>query len=233
MIRLRNYEPRNVLEEKGGLLQRSFGQLFATLKEVRGLPQTMTFLLAYLFFNDGIQTVIYAASKYGQEQLGFLASVMIVTILLIQFVAFGGALLFGRLAEKMGAYRVIYAGVLIWIVIVIVAMFVPKGNAPLFYLVAVAIGIVLGGTQALSRSFFSLFIPHGREGEYFALYNAVERGTSWIGMLMFGVLFQLIGNYRPAVGALAVMFVIGAYFLRKLDVVAGIKEAGNNVPSVV
>lgn len=233
VIRLRNYEPRNVLEEKGGLLQRSFGQLFATLKEVRGLPQTMTFLLAYLFFNDGIQTVIYAASKYGQEQLGFPASVMIVTILLIQFVAFGGALLFGRLAEKMGAYRVIYAGVLIWIVIVIVAMFVPKGNAPLFYLVAVAIGIVLGGTQALSRSFFSLFIPHGREGEYFALYNAVERGTSWIGMLMFGVLFQLIGNYRPAVGALAVMFVIGAYFLRKLDVVAGIKEAGNNVPSVV
>ncbi len=160
---------------------------------------TLTFLIAYLFYNDGIQTVIYAASTYGSEQLGFGQSVLIATILLIQFVAFGGALLFGRLAASYGAYRSILWGVFAWMVIVVAAMFLPQENVALFLLVGVAIGIVLGGTQALSRSFFSLLIPRGREGEYFALYNACERGTSWFGTFVFGVVFQLTGSYRPAI----------------------------------
>ena len=84
--------------EHGGLVRRSFGQLFTTLREMRGYPMTLTFLVAYLFYNDGIQTVIDAASTYGEKQLGFDTSVLIATILLIQFVAFGGALFFGRLA---------------------------------------------------------------------------------------------------------------------------------------
>ena len=84
-------------------------------------------------------------------------------------------------------------------VIVVVAMFLPEKNVALFLIVGVAIGIVLGGTQALSRSFFSLLIPRGREGEYFALYNAFERGTSWFGVLLFGVVFQVTGSYRPAI----------------------------------
>jgi UMF1 family MFS transporter len=194
---------------------------------------TMTFLLAYLFYNDGIQTVIYAASTYGEKQLGFGKSVLIATILVIQFVAFGGALLFGRLARKYGGYRSILWGTFAWMVIVVVAMVLPAGNAPLFYLVAVGIGIVLGGTQALSRSFFSLLIPRGREGEYFALYNACERGTSWFGTFLFGLVFQLTGSYRPAILALIVFFVLGAYFLLRLDPARGIREAGNAVPRTV
>ena len=174
MVRLRNYAPQNLVAAEGTLFQRSFGQLFTTLKEMRGFPMTLTFLIAYLFYNDGIQTVIYAASTYGSKQLKFDQSVLIATILLIQFVAFGGALFFGRLAARYGAYRSILWGCYAWMAIVVVALFLPEKNVPLFLAVAIAIGIVLGGTQALSRSFFSLLIPRGREGEYFALYNAAS-----------------------------------------------------------
>ena len=231
LVRLRDHPPVDVVAAEGSLLQRSFGQLFATVRDLRKYPMTSTFLLAYLFYNDGIQTVIYAASTYGEKQLRFDKTVLIATILLIQFVAFGGALLFGRLAARFGAYRCILHGTFAWMVIVVVAMFLPARNALLFYLVATAIGIVLGGTQALSRSFFSLLIPRGREGEYFSLYNAAERGTSWFGTLLFGVVFQVTGSYRPAIAALVVFFVLGAFFLLRLDPQRGIREAGNVVPS--
>ncbi len=233
VVRLRNYAPVNVVVEQGTIFQRSFGQLLTTIKELRNYPMTLTFLLAYLFYNDGIQTVIYAASTYGSKQLKFDQGVLIATILLIQFVAFGGALWFGRLAAKYGAYRSILWGTYAWMVIVVLALFLPEKNVALFLSLAIAIGIVLGGTQALSRSFFSLLIPRGREGEYFSLYGAAERGTSWFGTLLFGVVFQVTGSYRPAILALIVFFVLGAYFLLRLDPVRGIRDAGNRVPSRV
>jgi UMF1 family MFS transporter len=232
-VRLRDYPARNVVPESGGLVHRSFGQLFTTLKGLPQYPMTMTFLIAYLFYNDGIQTVIYTASTYGEKQLGFGTSVLIGTILLIQFVAFGGALLFGRLAERHGAYHSILWGTFAWMAIVLVAMVLPRKNVVLFLLVAVAIGIIMGGTQALSRSFFSLLIPRGREGEYFSLYQAAERGTSWFGTLTFGIVFQLTGSYRPAILALIAFFVLGAVFLLRLDPQRGIAEAGNQPPSVL
>lgn len=232
-LKLRDYPAHNVEPEQGGVVERSFGQLWATLKDLRRYPMTMTFLIAYLFYNDGIQTVIYVASTYGEKQLGFETEVLIATILVIQFVAFGGALLFGRFAEKYGSYRSILWGTVAWMVIVIVALGLPARNVPLFLITAVAIGIVLGGTQALSRSFFSLLIPRGREGEYFALYGAAERGTSWFGTLLFGIVFQVTGSYRPAILALIVFFVLGGFFLLRLDPERGIREAGNAEPSVV
>ncbi len=230
-LKLRNYAPVNMVRESGNVWHRSFGQLFATLRDMRRFPMTLTFLVAYLFYNDGIQTVIYTASTYGEKQLGFGTSVLIATILLIQFVAFGGALFFGRLAGKYGAYRCILWGTFAWMGIVIAALFLPAKNIALFMLVAVAIGIVMGGTQALSRSFFSLLIPRGREGEYFSLYNAAERGTSWFGTLVFGVVFQLTGSYRPAIFALIIFFMLGAFFLLRLDPERGIAEAGNRAPA--
>jgi UMF1 family MFS transporter len=112
-------------------------------------------------------------------------------------------------------------------------MFLPRENVALFLAIGVAIGIVLGGTQALSRSFFSLLIPRGREGEYFALYNAFERGTSWFGVLLFGVVFQVSGSYRPAIVSLIVFFILGLVFLLRLDPQRGIAEAGNAVPGTI
>jgi len=232
-LRLRDHPAQDVVPESGGLLSRSFGQLFTTLREMRRFPMTLTFLIAFLFYNDGIQTVVNVASTYGSKQLGFGDTVLIATILLIQFVAFGGALFFGRLAERYGAYRCLLWGTYAWMVIVVVAMFLPRKNVVAFLLAGVAIAIVLGGTQALSRSFFSLLIPRGREGEYFALYNACERGTSWFGTFLFGFVFQVTGSYRPAIVALIVFFVLGAVFLLRLDARRGITEAGNLAPRVV
>lgn len=233
LFRLKDYAPVATRVEGGTLWQRSFGQLIDTLREMRAFPMTLTFLVAYLFYNDGIQTVIYAASTYGDKTLGFGNSVLIATILLIQFVAWGGALLFGRIADRFGSFRAILSGTYAWMVIVVVAIFLPAHNAPLFFAIAVAIGIVLGGTQALSRSFFSLLIPRGREGEYFGVYNACERGTSWFGTLLFGVVFQVTGSYRPAILALIVFFVLGVVFLHRLDAARGIREAGNAVPRAI
>jgi UMF1 family MFS transporter len=231
VVRLRDHPAQDVVPESGGLLHRSFGQLWTTLREMRGYPMSLTFLVAFLFYNDGIQTVIGVASTYGTKQLGFGESVLIATILMIQFVAYFGALLFGRLAASYGAYRCLLWGTYAWMVIVVAAMFLPRKEVVSFLALGVAIAIVLGGTQALSRSFFSLLIPRGREGEYFGLYNACERGTSWFGTFLFGVVFQLTGSYRPSIVALIVFFLLGAFFLLRLDPRRGVLEAGNVPPA--
>ena len=230
---IRNRAPVAVVPEEGSLVRQSFGQLFATLRDLRRYPVTLTFLVAYLFYNDGIQTVIASASVYGEKQLGFGTQVLIATILLVQFVAFGGALLFGKVAERFGSRKVILAGLFVWMVVVTVGMMIPAGRIGFFLALAVGIGLVLGGTQALSRSFFSLLIPRGREAEYFSLYQAAERGTSWLGTLTFGLVYQLTDSYRPAIFALILFFVVGAVLLFRVDPQRGIREAGNTPPSVV
>jgi UMF1 family MFS transporter len=230
---IRNREPVAVEREPGGLVRQSFGQLLATLRDMRNYPMTLTFLVAYLFYNDGIQTVIASASVYGEKQLGFDTSVLIATILLVQFVAFFGALLFGRLAASRGSRRVILGGLVMWMLVVTVGYVIPEGSLGLFLALAVGIGLVMGGTQALSRSFFSQLIPRGREAEYFSLYQACERGTSWLGTLVFGVVHQLTHSYRPAIFALILFFAVGLVLLHRVDPRRGIEEAGNEVPAVV
>ena len=231
---IKDREPRGIPPEEGvTLMQRSFGQLFRTLKELKNYPQTLLFLVAYLFYNDGIQTVIYSASVYGEKQLGFETSTLIATILIVQFVGVVGALVFGRVAARIGSHRTILYGLGVWILVVCFGYFLPAEQIVPFLVLAVAIGLVLGGTQALSRAFFSQLIPRGREAEYFSLYQACERGTSWLGTLVFGVVHQLTDSYRPAILALIIFFVVGGGLLWKLDARQGIAEAGNQAPTIV
>ncbi len=228
VLRLRSYPPMRLTSEEGGgggLLEQSFGQLRRTLRELPQYPMALSFLLAYLFFNDGIQTVIASASTYGAEELGFGQSVLIATILLVQFVAFGGALLFGRLAERFGSKHTILGGLVGWAVIVTAALGLPAGELVPFLVLGVSIGLVLGGTQALARSYFSLLIPRGKEAEYFSLYHAMDRGTSWLGTLTFGLVFQLTGSYRPAMFALIAFFVVGGLLLARVDTARGMRDA--------
>ncbi len=232
-LRLRNHPVAAVEEVAGGVLRRGFGQLAATLRDLKHYPVTLTFLLAYLFFNDGIQTVIASASTYGVEQLGFATGTVLATYLLVQIVAVGGALLFGRAAETYGAKTVILVGLGIWMAIVTVALVLPEGELVPFLALGSAIGIVLGGTQALARSYYSLLVPRGKEAEYFSFYHAMERGTSWFGTLVFGVVFQLTDSYRPAIFALIVFFLVGGLLLTRVDTARGIREAGNTPPSTV
>jgi len=230
---LRNREPEHVVPAEGGLVSRSFGQLWATLKGLRRYPVALTFLVAYLFFNDGIQTVIASASTYGVEELGFETGTVLAVYLVVQFVAVFGALSFGRAAERYGAKSVILVGLVIWMLIVTAALFVPEREIVPFLILAVAIGIVLGGTQALARSYFSLLIPRGSEAEYFSFYHAMERGTSWFGTLVFGLVYQMTDSYRPAIFALIAFFVVGGALLLRVDTARGIRDAGNEMPSVV
>lgn len=219
--------------QSAGAVRGTIAQLASTFRELRHFPQTLLFLLAYLFFNDGIQTVISEASLYGTAQLGFSLSQVILVFLVVQFVAFGGALLLGRLARTYGAWRVILTSLGLWGVVVIVAFFLPAGVLWMFVALAVLIGIVLGGCQALSRSLYSQLIPRGRESEFFSLYQIMERGTSWTGTLVFGLVFQFAGSYRWSIIALIVYFGVGAFLLSRVRVREGIIAAGNEVPAVV
>lgn len=227
---LRNRQPVAVVPARGSLVRQSFGQLFATLRDLRRYPVTLTFLGAYVFYNDGLQTVIGAATVYGTKELGFAPSAMMGIFLFVQFVAFGGALLSGRLARRFGPRRVLLGGLGVWMLMVTFAMVVPAQRLGLFAAIAFGIGLVLGGTQALSRSFYSRLVPRGREAEYFSLYQAAERGTSWLGMLTFGVVHQLAGSYRPAIFALIIFFVVGAVLLWRVDLQRGMREAGTLAP---
>ncbi|KAA1419874.1 MFS transporter [Mumia zhuanghuii] len=218
---------------ESGLIRRSFGQLWTTLRHLKNYPQTLLFLVAYLFYNDGIQTVIYSSSVYGQKELGFSQAVLIATILLVQFVAIAGALSFGQISKRIGARRTIMGGLVVWMVIVSAGYVMPAGEVVPFLLLATGIGIVMGGTQALSRSLYSQMIPPGREAEYFSLYQAAERGTSWLGTLVFGLVHQLTGSYRPAIFALIAFFLVGFVLLVRLDPRRAIREAGNAVPERV
>jgi UMF1 family MFS transporter len=235
-FRLNDHEPVPLAESDGGkqgIFAESFGQLAKTLRELPRYPVALNFLVAYLFFNDGIQTVIASASTYGSEELGFGQSVLIGTILLVQFVAFGGALFFGRLAKRYGAKHTILGGLVVWMVIVTAALFLPEESLVPFLLLGTAIGIVLGGTQALARSYFSMLIPRGKEAEYFSFYHAMDRGTSWFGTLVFGLVYQLTDSYRPAIFALIAFFVLGGLLLLRVDTAKGIRDAGNDVPAVI
>ncbi|MDO7866815.1 MFS transporter [Nocardioides jiangxiensis] len=223
---IRRHAPVDVERVEGGVLHRSFGQLAHTLRDLRNYPVAVTFLVAYLFFNDGIQTVVASASTFGVEELGFATGDVLLAYLVVQFVAVGGAIGFGRLAARVGAKRTVLTGIGGWIVIVTVALVVPDRNFPAFLALAAAIGIVLGGTQALARSYFTLLIPRGKEAEYFSFYHAMDRGTSWLGTLTFGLVYQLTGSYRPAIFALIVFFVVGGALLARVDTARGMRDAG-------
>ncbi|BCL19157.1 MFS transporter [Streptomyces tuirus] len=207
-----------------------FRQLAATVRDMRRHPLTLAFLLAYLVYNDGIQTVISQASVYGSEELGLEQSTLIAAVLLVQVLAVAGALAMGRLARVYGAKRTILGSLVAWTVTLAAGYFLPAGAPVWFFVLAAGIGLVLGGSQALSRSLFSHLIPPGREAEYFSAYEMSDRGMSWLGPLLFGITYQLTGSYRDAIISLVVFFVLGFALLARVPVRRAIGEAGNPVP---
>ncbi|MEU8577720.1 MFS transporter [Streptomyces asoensis] len=205
-------------------------QLAATVRDMRRHPLTLAFLLAYLVYNDGIQTVISQASVYGSQELGLGQSTLIGAVLLVQVLAVAGALGMGRLARAYGAKRTILGSLAAWTLTLGAGYFLPAGAPVGFFLLAAAIGLVLGGSQALSRSLFSHLVPPGKEAEYFSAYEMSDRGMSWLGPLLFGVTYQLTGSYRDAIISLVVFFVVGFALLARVPVRRAIGDAGNPVP---
>ncbi|MGW5157556.1 MFS transporter [Nonomuraea wenchangensis] len=231
LLRLRNRpvpaHETTALRSVGG----SFRQLGRTLSELRRYPLTLLFLVAYLVYNDGVQTVIGNSAAFASEALKLDKTVQITAILMVQFVAFFGALALGGLARRFGTKRTVLASLVLWTAIVATAVFVREGEALQFYLMAFAIAIVLGGTQALSRSLFSQVIPKGREAEYFSLLQISDKGSAFIGSLTVTIALQLTNSYRIAIVSMVIFFVVGFVLLALTNLPKAIRAAGNEVPA--
>ncbi|WP_410809242.1 MFS transporter [Micromonospora sp. 067-2] len=230
---LRERPTAAALTRGGNVLTDGFRQLGRTLREVRAYPLTLFFLLAFLVYNDGIQTVITLASQYGTEELRLEQSTLIVTILLVQFLAFGGALSLGALARRIGAWKTVLLSLVLWTGVIIGAFRLPAEAPVPFMVLGAAIGLVLGGSQALSRSLFSQLIPAGKEGEYYGFYEISDKGTSWLGPLAFGLVFQLTASYRVGLVSLLIFFVVGFALLAAVPIRRAIVAAGNTPPRVL
>jgi UMF1 family MFS transporter len=217
------------------LVSIGFSELWQTLKELKRLRFTMLFLIAYLFYNDGIQTVILQSSVFISYELftskGLPAdnSFLIVIFCIAQISAFAGALIFERISRYLGAKQTIILSLAIWcgIVIYAYAFFETSVQA---YVMGAGIGMVLGAAQALSRSLYSQMIPRGRESSFFGLYEISEKGTSWMGQLMFAIIVGATGSFRHAILGLIVFFVVGTIILLFTDTTRAIHEAGNLTP---
>nr|WP_308296169.1 MFS transporter [Streptomyces sp. ISL-96] len=233
LVPLRRLRDRRVAargEEDAGRVGAGWRQLVATVKDMRRHPLTLSFLLAYLVYNDGVQTVISQASVYGSEELGLDQTTLITAILLVQVLAVAGALGMGRLAQRFGAKRTILGSLAAWTLTIGAGYFLPAGEPVWFYALASAIGLVLGGSQALSRSLFSHLVPRGKEAEYFSVYEMSDRGMSWLGPLVFGLAYQLTGSYRDAIISLVAFFALGFALLVRVPVRQAVEAAGNPVP---
>lgn len=216
-----------------GYFRQGLRQILKTLSEIRTrYPETLRYLIAYLIYNDGIQTVIVVATLFATTELAAQPNDLIILVLLIQFVAFGGALLFGWLAKKLGAKRSIVISLVIWSLIAIAAYALLYEMWQL-YVLGVAVAIVLGGSQALSRSLYSQVIPRANESEYFGFYEISERGTSWIGPLIFAFAVQRTGSTRVAVLSVILFFVVGLILLAPFNVRKAMVDSGNDPEGVV
>ncbi|MCS7324246.1 MAG: MFS transporter [Anaerolineae bacterium] len=207
----------------------------------RALPETTKFLLAYLIYNDGIQTVIavsalFAAAPVARGGLGVPTERLTLLILMIQFVAFFGALFFGRLAGRLGSKRALVVSLFIWTAVVVyaylgmrdfsvVALGLPRAELE-FWVLGVFIALVLGGSQAISRSMFAQMIPQDKEAEFFSIYEISERGTSWLGPFIFGAVNQTLGDLRPAVLSVVIFFVVGLAILLTVNAQRAFAESG-------
>lgn len=210
-----------------------FKELKTTIKDVRKYPETLKFLIAYLFYNDGIQTVIAISGTYAILELKLTEISLVIAILIVQVTALIGALLLAKLSDKIGSKKVILLTLLIWTLMVVITYGLPAGQQNPYLAIAAGIGFVLGGSQALSRSLYSQVIPRAREAQYFSFYEISERGTSWLGTLAFGIAFGLTGSYRQSVLLIIAFFVIGGLLLLRVNIRQAITESGNPQPRVI
>lgn len=228
---LRERSEKKELPPNKSYLTAGFLELVETFRELLRLPLTLRYLLGYLVYNDGIQTVIVASSAFLEQELfkkgnpTFLLEIF----LMVQFVAIFGALLFERLAYLIKTKNAILVSLIIWAGIVIYA-YRFLHTVTQAWIMAALIAIVLGGSQALSRSLFSRMIPAGKEASFFGLYEVSERGTSWMGPLLFSIVIARTGSYRQALLSLIFFFVVGLIILLVTNTDKAEREAGNLAP---
>ncbi len=184
---------------------------------VRNRP-LLLFVVAFMLFNDGVQTTIAMASIYATETLGLEITIVITAVLVVQFVAFFGAIGFGRLAGRIGTKTALLWSIAVWALVTVAAFFLPFGSAGPFLGLAVVIGFVLGGTQALSRSLYGSMIPAEQSAEFYGFYSVFSKFSAIWGPWTFALVSQVTGSSRLAILSIALFFVVGGILFRKVDV---------------
>ena len=208
-------------DRKHSLLSNGFHELKKVWKQIKTLPMLKTFLAAFFFYSMGVQTVMLAAAEFGKKEIykvvdgkrvAMETQDLIITILLIQLVAIAGALLMARLSKIIGNIKVLMITVLLWIGICIMAYYTE--SATQFYLLAVMVGLVMGGIQSISRSTYSKLMPETKDTtSFFSFYDVTEKVAIVIGMFSFGFIEHVTGNMRNSIFALTLFFAVGFMFL--------------------
>lgn len=202
-------------------IRAAFRQLRITFAEMRRYKQAVLMLLAFFLYNDGIQTIIRVATLYG-EGIGIDTGAMITALLLVQFVGVPCSFLFGALASRIGAKRGVFLGLWVYLGITVLGYFMT--TAAHFYALAVLVGLVQGGTQALSRSLFASMIPKAKSSEFFAFFGVFERYAGILGPAIFAVVAGN-GSSRHAILSLTIFFILGMLVLGRVNVEEGQRAA--------
>ncbi|AUB81284.1 MFS transporter [Candidatus Thiodictyon syntrophicum] len=217
-------EPPGLGEQSfGGALRGAFSALAQTFRQVRSLRNTFLFLIAYWFYIDGVDTIVFMAVDFGLS-LKFPAASLMVALLITQFVGFPAALIFGRLGSRWGPKPSILLAIGVYMLVVAAASQMQQVSH--FYALAVAIGLVQGGVQALSRALFAGLIPAGQTAELFGFYNMVGKFGAVLGPFLVGTTAYLTGDPRLSLLPILLLFLIGAVLLTRVDVAAGRAAAG-------
>jgi UMF1 family MFS transporter len=198
-------------------IKKSSGKLKATFRNVLKNRNALLFFLAYLFFNDGVQTVIIISTQFGKRELNLGMEFIVLVLLGVQFLSFLGTIIIMKLDEYLKAKKTLILCLSIWSFIVIYSFFFLKDEIG-FVVLAILISLVLGGTQALSRAMFSFFIPENSQAEYYSFYEITEKGSSWFGPLVFGLVLQFTKSYRLAILSLILFFLLGILLLLKVEI---------------
>ncbi len=189
-------------------------QFMQTFREIRQLRMVWVFLIGYWLYIDGVDTIVVMAVDYGMS-LGFDSNSLIIALLITQFVGFPAALVFGRLGERIGSKRSIFIAIAVYVGVTAWAYQI--SNITEFYAIAVTIGLVQGGIQALSRSLYSRLIPQDKSAEFFGFYNMLGKFATVLGPLLMGWVGVISGSPRVAILSLMVLFVAGAAVLWRVD----------------
>ena len=209
-------------KEGAGLIAQTTHDLTETFRDLRKFPQAFLMLVAFLLYNDGIGTIIRMATIYGAE-IGIGTGGMIAAIVLVQFVGIPFAFAFGSLAGWLGTRRTIFVGLLVYVGISIFGFFMK--NERDFLVLAVLVGIVQGGTQALSRSLFATLIPRDRSGEFFGFFAVFEKFAGIFGPALFSLALVLTGSSRNGILSVIAFFVTGGLLLSRVDIEGGQRQA--------
>jgi UMF1 family MFS transporter len=208
----------------------AFSRLGTTFRELRKFKQATLLLVVFAIYNDGINTIIRMAGVYGAE-IGVSVDALLPVFVLVQFAGVPFAFLFGRLAARLTAKRAVLLALLVYAGISVFGYFISAIWH--FYVLGLAVAMVQGGSQALSRSMFSTMIPKHKSSEFFAFFGIFEKFAGVLGPLVFGIVAERTGTSRPAILSLIVFFAVGGYLLARVDVAAGQRaaRAAESLPS--